>query len=168
MNLSRSPFSLKADFPVGFPYRFNSRKKHAHTYSNVESLCFPAVKSQQKKKNRFELPRCFQYSLHLITVILTFKSCIFALKLIFVNWIFRHCPFIKVCRQRRKTFLLLYCLFFIFIKVCRQRRKTFLLLYCLFFVIFFNFFSFPLIAFCDFSAIFHRISLIFGQLVDNN
>ena len=114
MNLSRSPFSLKADLPVGVPYRFNSRKKHAHTYSNVESLCFPAVKSQQKK-NRFELPRCFQYSLHLITVILTFKSCIFALKLIFVNWIFRHCPFIKVCRQRRKTFLLLYCLFFIFI-----------------------------------------------------
>ena len=34
--------------------------------------------------------------------------------------------------------------------------------------IFFNFFSFPLSAFCDFSAIFHRISFIFGQLVDNN
>ena len=52
------------------------------------------------------------------------------------------------------------------IKVCRQRRKTFLLLYCFFF--FFLFFSFPLTAFCDFSAIFHRISLIFGQLVDYN
>ena len=33
---------------------------------------------------------------------------------------------------------------------------------------FFLFFSFPLTAFCDFSAIFHRISLIFGQLVDYN
>ena len=53
------------------------------------------------------------------------------------------------------------------IKVCRQRRKTFLLLYCLFFLTFY-FFSFPLTAFCDFSAIFHRISLIFGQLVDYN
>ena len=53
------------------------------------------------------------------------------------------------------------------IKVCRQCRKTFLLLYYLFFVIYF-FFSFPLTAFCDFSAIFHWISLIFGQLVDNN
>ena len=30
------------------------------------------------------------------------------------------------------------------------------------------FISFPLSAFCDFSAIFHQISLIFGQLVDNN
>ena len=30
------------------------------------------------------------------------------------------------------------------------------------------FFSFRLAAFCDFSAIFHWISLIFGQLVDNN
>ena len=49
------------------------------------------------------------------------------------------------------------------IKVCRQRRKTFLLLCCLFF---FSFISFPLSAFCDFSAIFHRISLIFGQLVE--
>ena len=56
----------------------------------------------------------------------------------------------------------------VIIKVCRQRRKTFLLLYCLFFVIFFYFFSFPLTAFCDFSVIFDRISLIFGQLVDNN
>ena len=35
----------------------------------------------------------------------------------------------------------------------------------LFFIIFF---SFPLTAFCDFSAIFYRISLIFDQLVDNN
>ena len=55
---------------------------------------------------------------------------------------------------------------FIIIKVCRQSRKTFLLLYCLFFLI--SFISFPLSAFCDFSAIFHRISLIIGQLVDNN
>ena len=31
---------------------------------------------------------------------------------------------------------------------------------------FFN--SFPLSAFCDFSAIFYRINLIFGQLIDNN
>ena len=35
-------------------------------------------------------------------------------------------------------------------------------------LVFFYFFSFPLTAFCNFSAIFHRISLIFGQLVDNN
>ena len=42
-------------------------------------------------------------------------------------------PLIKVWRQSRKTFLLLYCLFFL-IKVCRQSRKTFLLLYCLFFI----------------------------------
>ena len=33
---------------------------------------------------------------------------------------------------------------------------------------YFYFISFPLSAFCDFSVIFHRISLIFGQLVDNN
>ena len=60
---------------------------------------------------------------------------------------------------------------FLFIKVCRQRRKTFLLLCCLFFLVYFfvfSFISFPLSAFCDFSAIFHRISLIFGPLVDNN
>ena len=37
-----------------------------------------------------------------------------------------------------------------------------------FLFIFFSFISFPLSAFCDFSAIFHRISLIFGQLVDDN
>ena len=30
--------------------------------------------------------------------------------LIFVIWTSRQCPFIKVCRQSRKTFLLLYCL----------------------------------------------------------
>ena len=57
------------------------------------------------------------------------------------------------------------------IKVCRQSRKTFLLLCCLFFLVYFfvfSFISFPLSAFCDFSAICHRISLIFGQLVDNN
>ena len=36
------------------------------------------------------------------------------------------------------------------------------------FLLYFYFISFPLSAFCDFSAIFHRISLIFGQLVDNN
>ena len=33
--------------------------------------------------------------------------------------------------------------------------------------LFYYFISFLLSAFCDFSAIFHRISLIFGQLVDN-
>ena len=55
-----------------------------------------------------------------------------------------------------------------FIKVCRQSRRTFLLLYCLFFLVYFSFISFPLSAFCDFSAICHRISLIFSQLVDNN
>ena len=57
------------------------------------------------------------------------------------------------------------CFFNDVIKVSRQSRKTLLLLYCLFFVIFF---SFPLPAFCDFSAICHRIFLIFGQLIDNN
>ena len=58
---------------------------------------------------------------------------------------------------------------FIF-KVCRQSRKTFLLLYCIFFIFFYYYYfiSFPLSAFCDFSAIFHRIFLIFGQLIDNN
>ena len=57
----------------------------------------------------------------------------------------------------------------VFVKVCRQSRKTFLLLCCLFFLVyFFSFISFPLSAFCDFSAICHQISLIFGQTVDNN
>ena len=66
------------------------------------------------------------------------------------------------------AFLCCHDAFWIF-KVCRQSRKTFLLLCCLFFLVyFFSFISFPLSAFCDFSAIFHRISLIFGQLVDNN
>ena len=46
-------------------------------------------------------------------------------------------------------------------KVCRQSRKTFLLLCCLFFLVFFSFISFPLSAFCDFSAIFHWISLFY-------
>ena len=36
------------------------------------------------------------------------------------------------------------------------------------FLLYFYFISFPLSAFCDFSAIFHRTSLIFSQLVDNN
>ena len=49
-------------------------------------------------------------------------------------------------------------------KVCRQSGKTFLLLCCLFF---FSFISFPPSEFCDFSAIFRRIFLIFGQLIDN-
>ena len=40
--------------------------------------------------------------------------------------------------------------------------------FLLFLFYYFYFISFPLSAFCDFSAIFHRISLIFGQLVDNN
>ena len=59
-------------------------------------------------------------------------------------WISRQCPFIKVCRQSRKTFLLLYCLFF-----C----STFAAYSCgafaanAFFV--FTFISFPLSAFCD-------------------
>ena len=75
--------------------------------------------------------------------------------------------------NRLNPCLLQYCFFFVlsfclFVKVCRQSRKTFLLLYCLFFLLFYYFISFPLSAFCDCSAIFHRISLIFGQLVDNN
>ena len=32
----------------------------------------------------------------------------------------------------------------------------------------FYFISFPLSAFCDFSAIFYRIFLIYGKLLDNN
>ena len=51
------------------------------------------------------------------------------------------------------------------IKVCRQGRETFLLLYCLFF---FSFISFPLSSFYDFSVIFYRFFLIFGQFIDNN
>ena len=35
-------------------------------------------------------------------------------------------------------------------------------------LVYFYFISFPPSAFCDFSAIFHRIVLIFGQLIDNN
>ena len=31
MNLARSQFGLKADLPVGFPYRFNSRY-NSHTF----------------------------------------------------------------------------------------------------------------------------------------
>ena len=40
---------------------------------------------------------------------------------------------LKVCRQRRKTFLFLFC-FLLLLKVCRQRRKTFLFLFCFFFL----------------------------------
>ena len=69
----------------------------------------------------------------------------------------------KECWRRTSFFEKL-----LLVKVCRQSRKTFLLLYCLFFLLFYYFISFPLSAFCDFSAIFHGISLIFGQLVDNN
>ena len=61
-----------------------------------------------------------------------------------------------------------YCGFTSIIKVCRQSRKTFLLLCCLFFLVYFSFISFPLSAFCDFSAICHRISIMFGQLIDDN
>ena len=35
---------------------------------------------------------------------------------------------VKVCRQRRKTFLFMFCFFF-FIKLCRQRLKTFLVFF---------------------------------------
>ena len=68
-----------------------------------------------------------------------------------------HSPVVMVCRQSRKTFLLLYCLFFI--KVCRQSRKTFLFLYYLFFLIsffLFLFYFFPTICvlrfLCHFSS----------------
>ena len=146
MGHPRPQFRAKADLPVGFPYRFNSRKWHTHTYPDVRSVRYAVVKKKKKKLGFEPLP--FQYIFsHLMTVFNMFYLRAVALTLIFVIWISRQCPFIKVCRQRRKTFLLLYCLFF---------------------VIFFYFFSFPLTAFCDFSAIFHRISLIFGQLVDNN
>ena len=144
MGHPRPQFRAKADLPVGFPYRFNSRKWHTHTYPDVRSIRYAVVKKKKKKKKKklgFE-PLPFQYIFsHLMTVFNMFYLRAVAFTLIFVIWISRQCPFIKVCRQRRKTFLLLYCLFFV-IKVCRQRRKTFLLLYCLFFVIFFLFFFF--------------------------
>ena len=50
---------------------------------------------------------------HLMTVFTMFYLSAVAFTLIFVIWISRQCPFIKVCRQSRKTFLLLYCLFFL-------------------------------------------------------
>ena len=140
MGHPKPQFRAKADLPVGFPYRFNSRKWHTHPYQAV-----------RRKKNSDSdpdtTPSPSSTFSHLMTVFNMFYLSAVAFTLIFVISISRQCPFIKVCRQSRRTFLLLYCLFFL---------------------VYFSFRSFPLSAFCDFSAIFHRISLIFGQLVDND
>ena len=94
------------------------------THSHIPKRRIPSLRWSQKEKKKKKKktgsnpqtsPFRFQSSSHLITVFHTLKSCNFAVKLIFVIWISRQCPFIKVCRQSRKTFLLLYCLFFIFI-----------------------------------------------------
>ena len=49
MGHPRPQFRAKADLPVGFPYRFNSRKWHTHTYPDVRSVRYAVVK--KKKKN---------------------------------------------------------------------------------------------------------------------
>ena len=45
-------FRAKADLPVGFPYRFNSRKYHTHTYPDVSSVRYAVVKKKKKKKKK--------------------------------------------------------------------------------------------------------------------
>ena len=68
---------------------------------------------------------------------------------------------IKVCRQSRKTFLLLRSADKVGRPLCCCIVFSFLFLYFYFFI------SFPLSAFCGFSAICHRIFVIFGQLIVN-
>ena len=121
--------SLSADLPVGMVYGFGSR-----------DLCFVFTTIRMTWHQRPGARRKI--------TILTFLN--------------KHPK--QQCCQEIPSLVYLFI-----IKVCRQSRKTFLLLCCLFFLVyFFSFISFPLSAFCDFSVIFQRISLIFGQLVDNN
>ena len=148
MNLPRSPFSLKADLPVGFPYRFNSRKYHNHTYPNEESLRFGEVKKNPKKQvrtHKYPLPVQFAFdnrlSYHLSLVILL------------LNWyLWFEFPAIALSLRSADKVGRPFCCCIVF---------SFLFL-------FYYFISFPLSAFCDFSAIFDPIFLIFCQLIDNN
>ena len=51
MNLARSQFSLKADLPVGFPYRFNSSQSYyfafKECFSTILWLCRNAGKTDK-------------------------------------------------------------------------------------------------------------------------
>ena len=85
--------------------------------------------------------------------------------------------FLKVCRQRRKTFLFLrsadkvgrpfcFCSVSYYLRSARRSLQTFLFLFCffLFFIILF-YFSLQPPACCDFSIISQPISMKFGMLI---
>ena len=70
----------------------------------------------------------------------------------------------KVCRQSRKTFLLLYCLFFIKgLPTKSEDLSVFVLFLIIFFIL--SFFSLPPSACLDFSLISQPISMKFGMLI---
>ena len=130
----------------------------------------PRRKEREKKKNSDSNPdttRSLSSTFsHLMTVFNMLYLSAVAFTLIFVIWISRQCPFIKVVRQSRRTFLLLYLGLLTKSEDLSVVVLSFLSYF--FFIIFIFFISFPLSAFCDFSAIFYRIFLIFGQLIDIN
>ena len=148
MGHPRPQFRAKADLPVGFPYRFNSRKWHTHTYPDVRSIRYAVVKKKKKKKNSDSNPS--PSSTYFLTWWLSLICFIFVQLLLHWYLLFEF-PASALSLRSADNVGRPFCCCIVFSLL-----------------FFFYFFSFPLTAFCDFSAIFHRISLIFGQLVDNN
>ena len=170
MGHPRPQFRAKADLPVGFPYRFNSRKWHTHTYPDVRSIRYAVVKKKKKKKKKNSDSNPSPSSTYFLTWWLSLICFIFVQLLLHWYLLFEF-PASALSLRSADNVGRPFCCCIVFSLLLRSADnvgRPFCCCIVFSLLFFFYFFSFPLTAFCDFSAIFHRISLIFGQLVDNN